>query len=412
MRNKLIRLLIVLWCGQGFPSVLGDLASAVPEHTFVKMPVNASLTGLNMSYAFLYWMDSATWNPFSKQLEWVGSGGTCCTNGDYFMVTYGESSDTWKIAATPYNRAGHGYDGNAVNLNNGDHYFGMFGDKQVKVWNGSVWSTLPDIPFSAATTPSLSWFSDINGGKGGLVFVGESPNAAWYDGVKWTAIPGGQWGSYNNFSEYSAVKKAVWLGAGNGGETVSYKLDANLKLTKLKNAPFSLNNSASLHSCDPVSGMFIVTNLNDQTWWEFDIASDTWTQITGLQGAPVLDQSELQAPISDHGVILYFRHYWAQRDVYLYRHATASAAESVPAARYGDMAVQVTPNPCGMAAKIRLASGGAAKVDIYDISGKHLESFAPSSHVTWNAAKLPAGIYIIKADANGRTQVKKVLVQK
>jgi hypothetical protein len=116
----------------------------------------------------------------------------------------------------------------------------------------------------------------------------------------------------------------LWVGSGNGHEAVHYVMNEKLELARRKDAPFSLNNGKALHSVDTASGAFIVTNTDDQSWWEFDPVADTWTGISDMSNTPELN-STFHVPIPECGVLLYFDHYHERRNAYLYRHSTAPA---------------------------------------------------------------------------------------
>ncbi|MBW8889105.1 MAG: hypothetical protein JF616_15230 [Fibrobacteres bacterium] len=290
----------------------------------MKITGNASLNALDLESSILYWTNSGVWDPVKKQVRWIGGPGTCCSSLPTFkMITYDEATDTWAITPTPYTGSGHGYDGNAINPATGLHYFGQKDEPQVRVWDGASFSLLPAAPVSALTTPSLTWFPELNSGAGGLLFMGDEGKLAWYNGSQWTSITGVQTTGYDNFSEYNPVDKVVWLGNGSG----AYRLSADLTLTRLAAAPFSLEgNACALHSCDPLSGLYIVTNLANNTWWTFDIMTDTWAQIAGQAGKPEFGTScngsgnnQFQVPISDYGVILYVDHGTSPLSVYLYK---------------------------------------------------------------------------------------------
>jgi len=350
------------------------------------------------------------------QTIWLGGGGrpSCCANPAIFKkVTYDDATDTWSVAATSYMGSGHSYDGNALDPVTGYHYFGKFEDNYVKRWNGLTWGMLPALPFSGGTTPSLAWFPDINNGAGGLVYLGSDGNLAWYNGTSWTRITGAMLSSYNGFAEYSPAHKVVWLGGGNGTDRVSYKLSAGLVLTKLKDAPFSISNSCALHSCDPVSGKYIVTNQANETWWEFDISTDTWTQLTSLTSKPSFGtacdgngNNQFQVPISDYGVIMYFSDANA-RNVYLYRHTLGSAAERIRTAPQG---ITVSPNPFRCSVTIRAPFQAALK--IFDIRGRTVASFEGKDEIRWNAEGLPSGVYLLQMNSRDRVAAEKLLLNR
>jgi hypothetical protein len=300
-----------------YSSVLSDLAANLLERTWVQMPQNDSLNGLKMDYSLLYWADGGVWDPARKRMYWVGGPGTCCANpAIYKLISYDENSDYWKIRNTPYSGSGHSYDGNALDPITGNLYFGRFYDKKVKKFNGKSWSTLPEIPWTAVT-PALDWFPDINNRKGGLVFSGEGGQVAWFDGSSWREVNDGQsWNGYNNFSEYNPVHKLVWLGQGNN----HYKLDAQLKMTKLKSPPLALQIGSTIECVEPVSGKFLVMNMDGDEWWEFDIINDKWTKITNMINVPHLRGNTFLVSIPNYGVIMAFNNSGSTGRAYIYKH--------------------------------------------------------------------------------------------
>lgn len=337
MKTYLLAGLILAHLGQASASVLGDYARALPERAWVKLPANASLDGLDLPYSLLYWTDSGAWDPIRKQVVWIGAPGSCCGDGRYRMLTYAEATDTWSVSLAPFGNTGHGYDGTAVDPTTGNLYFALYMDPAVKKWDGQAWSALPPTPYDACPAMALAWFPGLNQGKGGLVHVGASGHLGWFDGTRWNAIAGGGWGEYNLFAEYNPVRKEVWLGGGNGAEKSNYRLTAdlaslaNLGLARLADAPLSLNVGASLKSTDPVSGKHLVSDLANGDFWEFapSAGGGAWTKLSGLAGTvPDLGDGTpvLQVPLPEHGVILYFRHANARREIYLYRHAKPSAS--------------------------------------------------------------------------------------
>jgi hypothetical protein len=293
-------------------------------NSFAQMPANGSLDALDMDYSLLYWNDSAVWDPNTRRVQWVGGPGTCCADpAIYKMITYDVASDTWSIADTPFEGSGHAYDGNAFDPDSGLHYFARYHDTAVNRWDGSDWGVLPPIPWDAVPAVGLTWFPDTNSGAGALIYVNGYGRTAWFDGSTWTAVTEAEadpWGSYNLFGEYNPVHRIVWMGGGNDADRVSYIMDAQLGMTKLQDAPLSLNNGQALHSCDPVSGQYIVTNLEDQTWWELDPVADSWNQLSPSGAPDFSNGSQFQVPIPECGVILYLDHYNENRTVLLYKH--------------------------------------------------------------------------------------------
>ncbi len=316
--------------GLSYASVLRDLALALPERTFVKLPANASLDALPMDVSLLYYTDSGVWDPVKKKMAWVGGPGTCCADpAIYKRITYDEATDHWDIQPTPFTGSGHGYDANAFDPSTGLHYFAFWDDKKIKTWKGQTWGTLPEHPLPANIAVALTWFPDLNGGKGGLVLTSGNGRAAWFDGNAWAEIKGGEaapWGDYDVFSEYSPTLKKMWLGSGVDRGEVHYLLDAQLKLTRLRDAPFNIKDNEALKSVDPLNGKFLVYRMADKAWWEFDAGKDEWNRLSGLKSQPDLGgESLLQVPLPEYGVILIFRHYVSVREAFLYRHSLGAA---------------------------------------------------------------------------------------
>jgi hypothetical protein len=300
-------------------AVLDDLVAGMAPGTWIKMPQNSTFDNLSLGYSLLYWADGGVWDSINDRVIWVGGPGSCCADPPiYKMITYTESNGAWQVSTTPFSGSGHAYDGNALDPSTGTLYFGKHYDDYVKVWDGSSWSELPELPWTGGVTPALAWFPELDDGNGGLVYAKENGKVAWYDGSSWHKINDGQsWPDYNNFAEYNPVKKVVWLGEG----TDHYALDAQLNMRKLQTPPIDLDDGAALKSVDPVSGLYIVLDIIHNVWWQFNIDTDTWTQLAGMSGAPSAGESMFHVPLTEHGVIMYF----IQNDgVYLYKHAAAT----------------------------------------------------------------------------------------
>jgi hypothetical protein len=416
-KQKFLIPILVLAC-LSFSSVLSNLANTLSARHWGKMPTNASLAGLDLFNSLLYWTDSGAWDPIHHRLRWVGGPGTCCANpADYKLITYDEATDTWTVQITPFSGSGHSYDGNAYNPVAGVHYFGLMGSPNINIWNDTSWSTLPTAPFGA-TTPSITWFPDINNRNGGLVFLSDGGNLAWFDGSAWHRLAAFTLGGIDGFTEYNPVLKKVWVG---GEDTkTSYLLDTNLILHKCADAPVSLGNGTSLHTCDPVSGNFLVYIRSAQIWYEYNPVTDTWSRITDM--LPVFSFGTtadlFHVPIPEYGVILFFDFSWPSKSIYLYRHAVPAAAEKKEAVAGFNTGLEVSPNPAHTFANISLKNFSGEKkwrLEVFREDGRRVAelSGAPSSlkeGVNWNAAGQPAGVYLIKVIAGSDRFYKRVIM--
>jgi hypothetical protein len=371
--------------GAAGASVLRDLALALPARAFVKLPANAGLDALAMDNSLLYYTDSGVWDPVRKKMAWVGGPGTCCADpAIYKRISYDEATDHWDIQATPFSGSGHGYDANAMDPASGIHYFAFWDDRKIKTWDGKAWGALPEHPLPANIAVSLSWFPDLQGGKGGLVLVLGSGRAAWFDGAAWTEIKGGEaapWGEYDVFSEYSPALGKLWLGSGAEGSRIHFLLDAQLKLTRMRDAPFDIKDNDALKSADPVGGRFLVYDMAGRAWWEFDAAKDEWNALTGLKSQPDLGgESLLQVPLPEYGVILIFRHYANVREIYLYRHSAGTASLSRgPLLRSRPKRAMAFASRSGLRLEVPGNSPDAPGLRILDLEGRLLARFRDGS---------------------------------
>jgi hypothetical protein len=398
-------------------TVIGDLAAAMPERTFVKVPTPPSLQNMDLVRSTFAWNNSAVWDPVKKEVRQICAAGTCCSNGQYFMVTYDDATNTWKKVNAPFMGSGHAYDGNALNPATGYHYFGRFHDDNVRTWNGYVFGMLPPLPISAATTPACTWFPEINNGNGGLVYIGTSGRWCWWDGQKWTSMPTlSGLGTYNTFVEYHPVHKVVWAGAGNGGDRVSYRINANLQATKLNNAPISLNNHQSVQSYDPSSGKYVIFSQNDNSLWEFDIISDTWNKITNATGprpSGTTTPYMFQVPIDDYGVIMYLWYYYDRREIYLYKHTKSSSILRLVSQPGNGFNLQVQPNPCRSHTTILLQDCGLQNItgfQVFNAHGRLIQNFKPQSVLGWNVSAQAPGIYYIRVNTGKETYSKPITI--
>jgi len=391
---------------QAGASVLSNLANSLTPRKWGIMPLNTSLGALSLHYSLLFWNDSGVWDPVKKKIRWVGGPGTCCANpADYKMITYDEEANTWAVGSTPFSGSGHAYDANAFNPRLGLHYFCLIGSSSVRTWNDVSWGSLPDAPISA-TTPSLTWFPDINAGNGGLVYHGDNGNLAWYDGSSWKTLSSVGLSSYNAFSQYNPVYKGVWLGG--CGSRSSWFLDTNLNVRKLADAPVSMANGSTMHTCDPVSGNFLVYDHGTDLWYELDMADDTWSQVTDMTPKFALNNS-FHVPIPEYGVILVFDHASSAKFVYVYKNAAPTAAEKRDARPRG-MELEVSPNP--FRSSVTLRPPFKALIKIFDTRGAVVASFKGQGGIVWNAQDLPSGVYLVRANSGNRVFTKKLFLNR
>lgn len=317
-------------------TVLGRLADSLGPGEYAEMPANASLSALPMTYSLLYYADGAVWDPRTQRIQIVAGPGTCCANpAIYQRIVYDTATDAWSMEQMPLQGAHHAYDGNALDPVTGTHYF-HFQVGPVYANNGSGWIALPALPWSPTspvTGASLSWFPDAYGGQGALVYAAPAGRVAVYHGGAWTIIPVPSWGSAKIATEYNAVNHAVWIGAG----TQSWKLSADLTMTRLTDAPVPLGINNAVLATDPSAGKHLIVQLYDgstavRRWWEFDLASDTWTRIANYDASLMMrvTRSHFQVNIPELSAIVFFSHYWSERRVWVLKYSAAAAPPPPP----------------------------------------------------------------------------------
>ncbi len=305
------------WC-DGTDTVLGAVAANLQPRQWAVLPHNSSLEALSPASDLGGDTDSAVWDPVRRTVRWVGGGEV-----NYMLLVYDVATDSWSFEDTGIPDTKYTHDANALDPLTGRHYVARSGNGRIASGIGSSWTEILDIPFAPIVAPAITWFPELATGPGELVYVGGSGDLAAFDGTKWTEIPGATaalWGGYNVFAEYSPVHRIVWLGSGVDGEEVHHRLDAQATLTRLTDAPISLEQGRALHAADPVSGNFLVHHIAESAWWEFDPMADLWTPIDDMVDAPELLGGFFQVPIPECGVIFVLRDHFSGRHAYLYRH--------------------------------------------------------------------------------------------
>jgi hypothetical protein len=203
------------------------------------------------------------------------------------------------------------------------------------VYDGTSWSApLPEVPFYKTVAVGITWFPSLYEGAGGLVHVGQQDDLGVFDGTTWTVVDTDSiegWGNYHTFAEYNPVHDVAWLGSGNEGASKHARLDSDLQIVQLADAPVSLRAAGQAQKTyDPISGLFIVHYKDDtrDVWFEYDVMADAWRDITAAMQAALpatwtnMAGRRWAAPIDDCGVILYWKHEDTSRRVFLYKHSS------------------------------------------------------------------------------------------
>jgi hypothetical protein len=253
-------------------------------------------------------------------------------------LEYDEASNAWSYCTNPYNSPiGHGYDHDVVDPATGDHYWRAYGAtsavKRYYRWNGSNWTEIANNPCENADeiTAGMAWDSNRGGiiahsDSGGVAFWSKSTNT-WTCLVK--PLPGiSTSNGYHYLAEFNPSNNLVWLQDHNGSN-LHWRLNTINTVTSLATPPTTLGccgSNGRLTAYDSRTKKFIVADPFNNTWWEYDIATDSW--IAFPNSLPLdngkYDQSNVEGfvtVIPAYGTILYvMARGTGTPQAYLYKH--------------------------------------------------------------------------------------------
>jgi hypothetical protein len=328
---------------------LASLASSMQPGTF------AELTGMNGwnngsvlvptefgctpgDYITQY-AEKAGWDPVSDRVLFVGQSHGNCYGGRF--VIYTEATNTWSIGPYPQGvcQSGspsqpcfaHGYDHNTVDRLTGDAYYRHYNSLNFWRFRNGAWTTIAGPNAGRAQCcGAIEYFSDL----GRLIFIdGDWGVWSWNPSTSaWTqlantnaanntpGLPNLPMISYNNYALYNPVEKVMLFGGGSN----MYKMDATGRITTLRSPPVAVQVTRTVLSLDPVSGKYIL--LSGSSMYEYNVRTDTWAQLptpvpSTLTAMLGVGDGLIQAPITEHGVIMFVKYNFTGSKVYLYKHS-------------------------------------------------------------------------------------------
>jgi hypothetical protein len=302
---------------------LAKLAASMKSGTWAELKTagyGADLLKVQ-NHHILEYADAAAWDAKSQQVLFVGQGHYSALK----FITYGAVTNSWNLMPTPSwwkgdpktgkGPIGHAYENNAIDTARGVLFHHQSATRLVHRYDiaKEEWSTLPEIKDAATGHgTALAYFPDRKGlirVLGGTVHFFDEDKNAWSllkDKVKM--------GPYHNIAKYNPVDKSVIFGAGNDSK-ILHRMDAQGKITQLKEAPFVIRISSTVTAIDPVSGELLVLSMEAKgKFYALDVKKNEWRQ---LPDAPIAEG--VTAPIDRHGVTMYFANRPAK--VFLYKHA-------------------------------------------------------------------------------------------
>ncbi len=333
---------------------LGRVAAAMAPGTWAEVStlnIVPTLIADGLGGSILDYAEDGAWDPVTQQFLFIGSDHPFdFQTGDLArFVAYSALTNTWRTLPDPSwfpDFLMHGYDHNAIDAARGRFYHRAYATPSVYRYDidTGAWSALPQIPNAVLANNTccagLEYFPEMNG----LVLAGTTHETTTDEAIlysdatgTWSTVADGRpMGTYNHFVEYNPVRHTVLFGGGQGSRKI-YTMSASGAVTAGRDAPFGLGILESVVTVDPVSGLYLVLGSGGE-FYSYDEVADRWTSLPAtvpLFDLPVRGTSLvwqiLATPVSNYGVTMFVKFYWAdtasQAWVYLYKHA-ASAPEA------------------------------------------------------------------------------------
>ncbi|MBL8027953.1 MAG: hypothetical protein JNL74_16145 [Fibrobacteres bacterium] len=362
------------------PSPLSEAAKGMSPNTWRNFTSNLSngmiMGGPKMASSLSY-ADNIVWGSVSKRLYFIGSAHGSISK---FLV-YDDSTNNWYNEVTPRepaddnNRVGHNYDcGTIVPERNEFWRMTYVGPDFIFKYKcaDKKWDTVRTTGVFNNYACVMQYFPAAKYMVNLDRFVGQI-SFMHIDSLRWSAPKYIYPSSYHAFAEYNPKHRCMLLGGGSDNRI--WKLDTNLVLTQLKNAPFpELSVIASEIICDSASGKYLV--LTQGAFHSYDIITDTWEQIP-FQSEPVknivtkLDVSNaiIGGSIPEYGIAVFIT--TGAYPMLIYKYGTANESEKNSGIK-NSPSISASPNPCNPASTIEciIPSGQTGKLLITDINGK------------------------------------------
>lgn len=315
------------------PTYLSQQAARLAPGQSIKLTHNltSDMLSLGEGSNFIQWGISMYHDPVHNEIGFIGKRHSTFP---YHWIYYDIAANTWSNSRAVWSTAavsGHGYDHNACDQVNGIVYHRPYGEKTVRVWDGSAWSTLPAWTQNTVIVGGLTHFPGLG------LFYNDGFGLIRWDGSAWSTIQSLGGGSYHDFSEYNSTADVLVFGGGN--ESAYYKCSRGLSVSAITAPPYTIGanpNTQGIIVSDPNSATLIARQGGTATWSKYDINAATWsslTQSTGdgsspQTGLPNLAADGGNAPISvsieSLGVIMFVQHTGSgstPANVWLYRHS-------------------------------------------------------------------------------------------
>jgi hypothetical protein len=138
--------------------------------------------------------------------------------------------------------------------------------------------------------------------------------------------------------------------------------------------------------------------------WVMDVQNGATLNIDGTHGS---SQSPSITFLNDHPVVAWCEHTYGGgsfRKVYVKQFDKAAGVRKVALQTALAPVIQAWPNPFSKKVRITLLSGQGTEVRVFDLRGRLVKNLGPARpSVEWVASGMPCGIYVLKANLNGKT---------
>lgn len=268
------------------------------------------------------------YDPVRKKIRFWG--GPHASGSQSATIEYDVATNTWaRVTNSPFAGGAHGYDLNAMNPTTGEHFIRHYLSTAGSRWNGTTWSTWTPDPGNGNY-----WGLDWSPTRNGILAFSEQSGVRFWNGSTWSAIATvtGRTVGFHFVVVAHKTNGTAWIQDGNGS-TVNWRLNADNTITRLDTLaapPITLGSSGSngrFSVYDYRTGRFVVANPFGSAFYDFDLATNTWTSLGNKAPLNCPDLSNVEGfvtAIPDFGgVILYFMASGTNGTprAYLYKHS-------------------------------------------------------------------------------------------
>lgn len=303
-------------------SALAQAAANLPPGAWKEVKTEGltkELTATSKGYAIVTWGDDGAWDPKRAQFLFMGF------RQELKFITYDERTNAWHVLPSYESKVvfGHPYGTNAINQENGTFYNLENGTNQIHAYDleKKSWSNLPPCPFQCQGLGlAIEYFPDMKA----IVFLYlRSAFKFDLDQQKWSLIAKDlPIGSAHVLCHYNAKHKCLYMLGGNDRDTGVAIMDAQGKVTAMKDAPIKIGMNTGYAAAipDPATGDVLVFSAKDDFYaWNPD--ADTWTKLgNAAKDTPIKNVGVIAAPIDAYGITFWVDAGGSDKHVWIYRH--------------------------------------------------------------------------------------------